>query len=431
MTVPFQHRMSITKAVQMIRDVYIHRGGAIRLIGPVGASKSSQIIAEALKMQEADPDFGACYINFSGTQSVDYTGWPLSGNGLLAASSVPTLFQSVPHLGLRGAFPAICPPRLASHRSSFHSLPSAEITLEKLHPYPRGMFIGDEASKVMTEGDMASLAMLAYEGRTGLWGVPPSWLRVFIANRQEDRSGDLPFPATFDNRVRDIHITSGFEDVAPYWRSTGMHPWFLSFAERYPSLVLRDAVPLGGGQFGTARSWFEAHADCMKYMEKVVQVPHDATRPNWPSYCPDDVSMNAVFDVTDQDPELVEWRNDLIGCIASWCGPEVAGQFSDYVAHMGERPSYDEIVADPNNAVLSSHPGVQHYMVAMILEHIKLTDLDNIVLYVQRMPASMRAIFCTKLLEEMPFAVSKSARFVAMMNDVGDGGRFALTTSRS
>jgi hypothetical protein len=430
--------MSMTKAARRIRNVYSKRpgGAAVLLIGQPGMTKSATILALGRELQAQDPDFGMCYVNASGLQSIDYVGWPLQSNGLVSANSVPLIFQPQPNLGLRGAYPALC-------EEDERYISSNKITLDDLKPYPRGIIIVDEASKVSGEDVMASQSMLAHEGRTGMWWVPvggdaAAWVRVFIANRQEDNSNDLPFPATFDNRVARIEVTMDFNDVRPHWEAIGMHPWFQRFAAANASLVFSQSVPAQGGQFGSARSWTEAWYDVNAYLEHDIGIPDmrlpdpdDATYPTieWPCYYPDDGLFSTVLDPSTKEedvPGVTEWANEIFDMIASRCGSVIAGQFTDFVAHMNERPTYDEIVSDPTNCKLPTHPGVLHYTLEMILSEIHLDDMDDLVKYLRRMPRALGSIFCTRMLTKFPLGLVKRRSFHDFMTFIGDGGRAAL-----
>ncbi len=419
-------KMNIRKFTQMLRTVYLNRrpAPAILLRGAPGMSKSALAIALCREMQAADPEFGACYMNASNGQAVDWMGWPLQGNGVLSANSVPTLFQPVPHLGLRGAFPAL----------HYSSTDIQQLVLDDLRKaYPRGIIIVDEASKVASEADMATLAMLAHEGRTGMWGVPvDGWLRLFIANRQEDNSNDLPFPATFDNRVATFDVHANYSDVQPYWTEMGMHPWFMGFAAANTSLVLSDAVPAQGGQFSTVRSWTEAEADVMAFLEHECGIQHqqldDGSLKPWPKYYPDEKTLADLLAVDREEPEIKELADDLITIIASRCGVVVAGQFADYVAHMSERPTYDQIVDDPQAAPMPNHGGVLHYVIEMLLREINLADMDEVIDYMERpgMPKALGAIFCQRMMAAYPFELTKKKSYMRYMNSLGLSARLGL-----
>lgn len=424
---PVTYKISIRKLALRIKRAYMKRKPcpALLIKGPPGMAKSAIMIALALELQELDAQFGACYVNGSNMQSVDMVGWPLQQNGILAANSIPTLFQPVPHLGLRGAFPAV------HDRSN-------NLSLDTVLPYPRGLLIFDEASKVAGEDVMASLAMLAHEGRTGFWGVPiDGWVRVFIANRQEDNSNDLPFPATFDNRVAVFEVSGTYEDVAPHWEAIGMHPWWRGFASANASLVMAQSVPASGGQFSTIRSWTEAWYDCAAVMEHEIEIPHqhvyiegtDEPQPKpWPCFYPDEETLTNILSPAQDNEEVKGWAADIVGTIASRCGSAVAGQFVDYVAHMAERATYEDIVSDPENAPIPLHSGVLHYTIEMLLQEIHLDDIDYVVRYLGRpdMPKALAAIWCQRMLRQHPFALTKRKAFTQFMNSIGPSARFAL-----
>lgn len=419
-------QVSISDAFMLIEQVYMKRDvkPAVFIRGPVGFSKSSRFLAMIHRLQDADPEFGACWMNASNATLMTYTGWPRPHGGLLSATSMPELFQPKVFMGLRGAFVSSagpCPYPENSVEAMQHRL------LDGYVARPRGIVVVDEATKPPEENHLAVQAQLAYEGSTGMWSVPiTGWLRVFVGNRVEDNSNDYPMPSTFDNRVVAMEITAGYDDVASHWAEIGMHPFFQNFAAAYPELVLRQEVPRQGGQFSTPRSWTEAWLDVMALCEHKMGIPTFDETPDWPCYRADDEMLAGILSPAQDNPQLKGYANLITSIVAFRVGHEVAGQFVDFVAHTHEAPSYDEIVDDPAQARVPNHPGVLHYTLEMIIHHVNLQDMPELTEYMRRWPKALRQIWCTRLIAKHPIGVLKQPAFSRFMRENGDGARVAL-----
>jgi len=443
------YSMPISEAVELIMTVYA--GKAVLVRGAPGATKTAQLLSAAIKRQKEDPEFGACCFNASNAQAPDFFGVWQSNTGPLTANAVPQLFQPVPEEGLRGAFPALCPRELVHPDASIQPIDpdllyTAGLQRSVLSTYPRGLVIVDEASKVQGEDTMASLSMLAYEGRTGQWGVPTSrsnstaspsnrqalsdpttvvgWTRVFIANRAEDNSRDLDFPSTFDNRVAILDVHCTFDDVAPYWRSQGMHPSFVSFAGAYSGLILSNQVPAVRQQFGTARSWFEAHSECMAYCKSLGIESSEPDR-----YMPE---LLPVFGPNVEDRSAQRWHRTFIGLIAARCGEAIASQFSEYLLASTDLPTYDEIVSNPETCIIPEHPGVIHAVVETLLTNTDLCEIDEIGKYLKRpeFPKAMACVYLNRMMDRHPIAAASSNKFFALVRHFGIAASMTLHHSR-
>lgn len=418
-------KVSITDAM-MLLDVYMRREikPAVFIRGPVGFSKSSRIIAKMIAWQNADEEFGGCYTNASAAHLMTYTGWPRPHGGVLSATSMPELFQPKPEMGLRGAF------KFVDGQNPFPAGSAEAIQHDMLCGFvarKHGCVFVDEATKPPEENHFAVQAMLAYDASTGQWSLPKDgWLRVFVGNRVEDRSNDYPMPATFDNRVVCMEIEAGYDDAAPYWTDVGMHPAFLNFAGAYPDLVLRQEVPKQGGQFSTMRSWTEAWQDVMAFCQS-IGIPHyDRAPEDWPCYRADDEMLAGLLSPAQNDETFKRWANLITSIISFRVGPEIAGQFVDFLAHTHEAPTYDDIVDDPANARVPNHPGVLHYTLEMIVHHVNMQDMEELTTYMARWPKALRQIWCTRMISKHPIACLKQMTFSKFMRANGDGARVAL-----
>lgn len=387
--------ITITEMLGKIEHVYLPTGKAAIFFGAPGAAKTSTAIALALRLQRERADFGACYMNMSSAITPDVMGAYKNTPGPLTQYGVPLLFQPNRKFGLRGAFPVLNDPECDPWSPGFN--------WRALTPYSEGIAYIDESTKVFEEGVQAKLAEFYCDGVTGQWGVPEGWTKIGFANRAEDMSNDTPIAMHTANRLGKYNVYTAFEDVAPYWKSRGMHEDFVGFASANAGLVFSPKVPLSQEQFGTARSFMDAWLLCMAYSCNVVGIPdmneearkeHVAKGGNGrdipivPEFLPvgDDTS----------DAEVAEVVRGFITILAAHCGEGVALAFKDYLLHRHEKPTIDQIKSNPTTAPLSQHPGILHATMEMIIDHLPFEHHEKAFTYAQRMNKALCAVFCSK-----------------------------------
>jgi hypothetical protein len=418
------HRIRITHAIDHIKNVYLKRGGAVLIRGGSGIGKSSRLVSLAKELQDSNANYGATYYNWANATAPDVQGWPRPGAGPLSTTAMPALFQPVPHLGLRGGFPAALDPGLLNKGTT-----NKLYQLLGMEPYPNCISINDEIGNVSSEDVFAIANMLALEGRTGAWGLPPNSLRIFITNRADEHHSVLTPPGTFFSRVATLDVYATFADAEPHWTSIGMHPWWISFAEQMPDLAMADKPPEVAGPYGNIRSWTEAWEDIKVFLRDEIGIPQDEAHENDTNYWPEEESVCGLLNPRASDDEQIHYLARMfMVTIAARCGARAAGAFVDFVAHISERPTYAQIVADPMRAPMPRHHGVLYWTVRMLVKTINIKDMYEVVEYLSRseVPSALRAVWANKMVECNPLGLARNKVFMEFVNNCGDAARISL-----
>jgi hypothetical protein len=422
------YRMPVYQAVAAIEHVLLPVGGACVIEGPPGASKTSQLHALQRRLQDANPNFGAASRNCSNMQYLDMAGTIKIDGSPLSTNGVPLLLQPNPGIGLRGAFPIICPEHLRHPDAEPGLHPDnhydGTLTYGMLQPYDTGIMVFDDFTKAPDESVFASFAQWLEEGCINQWGVPvDGWVRVGVCNAVAHGSHDMRVPAHTRNRVLWINVYCSIDDVAPYWRSMGMHPDFIAFAAAESKLVLSEEVPMEQEQFCTARSWMRAWQDATNFCQFMAGVPdknvNDAALPYEPVAYPV-VAMDEV------DENKLEVSKHFSSFIAGRCGGAVATKFHDFLLHMNERPTMEQILADPFNAKVPNHSIVVHSAAEMILTHGKVSDIEPICDYMTRLPKPVAAVWCGQMAAKHAAELLRSKPFSRLTAHCGAASRIAL-----
>ena len=377
-------------------------GNAAIFRGPIGMGKSVSTIDNILLQQSLDPDFGGCAYVMASAESIDVRGFPLISQ-LRSQFGMPPWLWPVPALGLRGAFPALCPKHLRGDSKTWSpALRKAYETADEqiaaamrgeigaLIPYRKGIICLDEVLQVVEETALLPLASLLLEHRVGEWGVPlKGWAIVGLTNRITDQAGVRELFAHVRNRVAIYDVDHDQDGTADYWQKKGLNLYFRYFPQAEPQSVFTTSIPTTGGageqdQFTTPRSWHMAHDECMAWLSGKEGV----SAADLPSY------------------QIPADSDRLRSFIAARCGVPTAGRFSDFLRNMHDRPSFKSIVADPAKAKLPGNSGVIRAVVRMCVEGATTDNLARVCAYMGRadMSATNRALFCQQLVRR--FTVS-------------------------
>lgn len=412
-------RITVTEAASLVRNVYLPNGGAVLLCGPPGCGKS-EIMARMMRdLMGKMPKFGACFYNLSAAQSVDVMGWPKITDGPLSLNGVPVWMQPVPQEGLRGAFPQLNPDDPAYK-------PIEELKFADLVPYPYGIAVFDEMLSVADDTVLLPLAQFMGEGRIGQWGVPAKkWARVGLTNRPSDHRDVRELHAHTRNRLArfEVHIT--WEDIVSYWESIGMSEVFRAFAGAEPEEIFSAAVPTGDQQFGTARSWTNAWKDTMRFCQTWMKLPNLAEKGQ--PYDPGILPVNTLqLGDQDYDAKHANQCRLLYAAIAARCGDSIATKFQDFMINMKERPTFEDVLADPMGTKMPEHAGVLYSMVEMFTTRTKMPQFGQVFKYARRMPRVMASALCVRMAHKHKLSVISNSDFMTFMDWCGPGARAAI-----
>ena len=417
-------KVTLTEANSLIRNTYFPTGGAALFAGPPGCGKSEGTLALQRMMQQEFGDvFGSCFYNMSAAQAPDVMGWTKMSSSPLSLYGVPAWMQPVPQEGLRGAIPALHRTTLPKDDPDYLS-PSA-ITWEHMTTYKYGIAVFDEVLSVADDTVLLPMAQLFSEGRVGQWGVPvKSWARIGLTNRPSDHRDVRVLHAHTRNRMAiwEVHIT--FDDVSTYWESIGMHDAFHSFAGAESGIVFSDSVPSGNEQFSTARSWQSAWRDIMSFCKLVARLPNVAEK-GQPYRC-GPLPLPSTGQGDTRTPQERRAADMIYSMVAARCGEPVALKFQDFVLNLGDRPPFEDILADPDNAKVPSHPGVMYAVVDMLVNRSRFDQFDEVFKYARRLGKPMASTLCVRLANKHKATIAHNSKYLDFMSWCGAGARAAI-----
>jgi hypothetical protein len=359
----------LSDAAGLVRDVYVPMGGTCILLGGVGAGKSQVFTQLGAELSGADPDFGFGYEIFGSYDAVDMRGMPLPARpDGFAAFSRPDWMRDCFYRERDG-----------SYVTDGNGKPKVK---------PRGLFVIDEITQVSDPGAQNTLAPILLDGKVGEHGLPRGpngWCFVALGNRVDDRANANRLPSLLWNRAAfSAHVRAD----ADGWRTWAMRPRsakggavplpFVIFAGREAGVVFTGKSPLEDGPFCTPRSLTMAAEALALHAARPLSYDTDAGREEWsPASWPERVPLD-------------ELSYQIVG---GAIGAPAAGKFFDLMRHIKDRPSFDDIVADPKGARLPVDGAVQFSIVDTLAVRVDKRSIGPVAQYVMRMPRSLMASF--------------------------------------
>jgi hypothetical protein len=412
--------LTLPVMITYINQVMIPVGGSAMFMGMSGMGKTQANAQNIREQQEFDPDFGGCLCNWANMESIDARGLPRVGDSADPTSryGIPPWLLPVPELGLRGAFPALCPIELRGNpktwspalRLAYETSVEEQLkTYGRLLTYSRGIVVIDECLQTLEDSMLLVLAQLFDEHRIGEHGVPlEGWAIIGLTNRMADQAGVRELHAHTRNRLAIFEVEHDIEATLKYWSDTGMNAGFRYFAAADPETVFSKRVPDGQQQFCTPRSWTRAHADCLMWCVNVDHVD------------PSEVDLT--------DYQIPYDHKMLPILIAARCGAGTALKFGEYLRNSELRPTYEEIVKAPAKARLPGNSAVIRSVIEMLLDYAKIPDLEKIATYMQRdeMPVQIVSIFCQQLVRRRRIPVDvlyQHDAFLRMLDHAGPSAK--------
>lgn len=238
-------------------------------------------------------------------------------------------------------------------------------------PIPRvGIVFLDEWGQAELDVQKAA-AELVLNGRVGTFVLPTGWRVVAASNRMSDRAGVIK-PLTFiTNRRREVEI----EAHLPTWNAwvdaqpahLRPHHLTVSFANKEPGLVFRDAVPAGDGPFCTPRT--------LVLMDRELQ----ALR-------------------TDEEIREDKLPMDNIAreVCAGWIGGAESAQYFAHIKFAEVLPDIDDVLKTPMTAKLSEDRSAQMVTAFMLVHHITSEKVvEPVMNYIARMHIDMQVLAMT------------------------------------
>jgi hypothetical protein len=369
MSISSFNELPLADAMRLVKDIYVPLGGTAILLGGVGAGKSETAVAMTDELAAKNPSFGSVYVNLGGYESVDMRGMPL-----------PAL-----SVGTQGLSRFACPDMF---RSAIYWNSPTEPALDgngRLRFKPSGLAIFDEITQVADPGVQNVLAPLMLDGGVGEHRLPRGkggWSILALGNRPDDRANASRLPALLWNRC---DFAAHVRPDADGWRLWAMRSGkvplpFVIFAGREAAVVFTGKSPLEDGPFCTPRSLTKTAA--------ALEL-HGSRPLTWKG----DDGADEAWAPT-MWPERVPGDELAFHIVAGGIGAPAAGKFFDLMRHIKDRPSFDEIIADPAKARLPKDGAVQFSVVDTLAMRADKATIGKVCKYVARMPRSLMASFC-------------------------------------
>jgi hypothetical protein len=211
------------------------------------------------------------------------------------------------------------------------------------------------------------LAELILHSGVGDDYLPIGWRVAAAQNRMSDRSGTVREMMFIVNRRGLLLVSSSLQPWLAWAHhqpvETKPHYMTISFAEKHPGVVFRDAVPDDPTPFCTPRS--------LVIMDREVRALASDDDRNHDRFPMDEIAREVC---------------------AGWIGEGAAGQFMAHLKFADVLPDMQDIIDAPSRAKLPEGKDAQLVCSYMLAQHITEDNAQNILRYVLRMQAEMQIL---------------------------------------
>ena len=352
--------MNISEAKQVLQRTHIaaldrgHRASGVHLESGSGVGKSDGVRQETADLARlTGRPAGLVTLMLATISSVDVRGFLLPHKS--ADGTLDSTFSTPPWYPTR-ANTEVVEPDGTWHRAGTWDGPMPDV----------GNLFLDEFSQA--EDDVKKpAAELIYKGSVGTCHLPPLWRVVSAGNRLSDRSGVLRELMFIVNRRCKLTIDASL----PAWlewanaQAPEVRPHYLamSFAQKNPDLVFRDAVPPGAEPFCTPRTLCLLNQDLM--------------------------ALRSAADTrADRLPTDSLSREVAVG----WIGAGEAAQFFTHLKYADELPDIADIERDPQKAKLPANRDAQMVCGYMLAHNVTEANSPKMIDYIKRLHIEMQVL---------------------------------------
>lgn len=339
------------------------RPNAVEMKSGPGVGKSSTVEQVCIELARAVGEpVGLVTEMLATVQSVDIRGFMLPAKS--ATGGLDTVFSTPPWYPVRANTRVFAPEGQIWNKGVWNG------------ELPRiGIVFLDEFMQAEQDTQKAA-AELILNGEVGTTRLPIGWRVIAASNRMSDRAGVLR-PLTFiTNRRLELAIAADL----PTWNDwanglpEGLRPHHLtlSFANRQPDLVFRDAVPPGDAPFCTPRT--------------LVLMDRD---------------LQALRTQNDIDHNKLPLDGVAREVCAGWIGGGESAQYFVHIRFADQLPDIEDIERDPMKAKLPAARDAQMVAAFMLAHNVNEGNATQVMRYLDRMNIEM-AVLAMKTITAQP-----------------------------
>lgn len=356
--------MNINDAKQVLLATHLaaldagERASGMHLESGPGVGKSDGVTQYAqLLAEKINQPVGMVPFMLATISSVDVRGFLLPNKG--PNGTIDSTFSTPPWFPVQ-ANTTVVEPDGTVHRAGRFQGPVPEV----------GVLFLDEFSQADEEVKKPA-AELVYKGNVGTTHLPSNWRVVSAGNRVSDRSGvlrELMFLVNRRCRLSiDAHLPSWLEWANGQVPEARPHYLTMSFAQKNPDLVFRDAVPPGTDPFCTPRT-----------------------------LCMLDKDLRALSGNRDKIP-LDGLAREVA---AGWIGAGEAAQYFTHLKYADELPDMIDIERDPDKAKLPPNKDAQMVCGYMLAHNVTQKNAPQVIKYVERLNIEMQVLAFSAVMQQ-------------------------------
>lgn len=352
--------MNINEAKQVLTRTHLaalkqgRRANGMELKSGPGVGKTDGVFQETAELAHAiDEPVGLVPFMLATISSVDVQGFMLPVKS--SEGSLDSTFSTPPWMPTK-ANTIVFEPDGTIHQAGTWT-----------GPIPRvGNLFLDEFGQAEDEVKKPA-AELLYKGNVGTKRLPDLWRVVAASNRLSDRSGVMRELMFIVNRKCtlnvDAHLPSWLEWANARPPESRPHYLSISFAQKNPDLVFRDAVPPGSDPFCTPRTLCLLDQDLA-----ALRSDKDVRADRLPT---DDIAREVA---------------------AGWIGGGEAAQFFTHLKYADELPDVADIERDPKKAKLPANKDAQMVCGYMLAHNVNDKNAPQMMAYIERLNIEMQVL---------------------------------------
>lgn len=231
-----------------------------------------------------------------------------------------------------------------------------------LQQEPYVLFLDELFQSMVATMNVAAPIIL--EKRVGDVHLPDACRVIFASNKASNKAGINRVPSHIPNRATVVELEVSNDDWLLHAIQSGIPEVIPAFMMMRPNL-LHDFDP-NRMVNATPRQWFGVGN-----------------------------MLNAGL------PEEIKFD-----CIAGCVGEGPAAEFIGFERIMGQVPTREQILMNPETTPVPEDPSAQYAVAGMLIQSTTANNFDTVVQYMQRMPEDFQAMFCKEVLRLQPAVTS-------------------------